>query len=220
MKDKLLALDKVSELIKDDMTIMVSGFMGCGSPHKIIRALEKSNIKNLKLICNDTGFPDYGVGKMVVRHQFSHIIASHIGLNPEAMRQLNEDETQFELVPQGTLAERIRSGGFGLGGVLTTTGLGTIVEEGKSIILVDEIQYMLEKPLKADIAIIGAAKVDKKGNTFYKGTGKNFAPLMAMAADLVIVEADQVVEIGELSPEEAFTPSILVDYIVDGGAYE
>lgn len=218
MKEKLLELDKVSELIEDDMTIMVSGFMGCGSPHKIISLLEKSNKKNLKLICNDTGFPDYGVGKMVVKHQFSHIIASHIGLNPEAMRQLNEHETEFELVPQGTLAERIRSGGFGLGGVLTTTGLGTVVEEGKTIITVDGTQYILEKPLKADIAIIGAAKVDKKGNTFYRGTGKNFAPLMAMAANTVIVEADEIVEVGELSQEEALTPSILVDYIVDGGA--
>lgn len=216
MKNKIINLDNLNELVKDSMTIMVSGFMGCGSPHKIIDKLVELGVKDLTLVCNDTGFVDYGVGKMVVNKQFKKIQTSHIGLNPESIRQLNDKETEFELIPQGTLAERIRSAGAGLGGVLTPTGLGTLVAEGKDTIVIDGNEFLIEKPLKADIALIGASKVDKKGNTYYSGTGRNFAPLMATAADLVIVEADEVVEVGQINQEHVMTPHIFVDYIIDG----
>lgn len=218
MKNKIIDLDNLCYIVKDSMTIMVSGFMGCGSPHKIIDELVKLGVKDLTLICNDTGFIDYGVGKMVVNKQFSKIKATHIGLNPEAIRQLNDKEAEFELIPQGTMAERIRSAGAGLGGVLTPTGIGTLVEKGKDIINIDGKEFLLEKPLKADISIIGASKVDKKGNTYYSGSGRNFAQVMATAADIVIVEADKVVEVGDINPEHVMTPHIFIDYIVDGGA--
>lgn len=217
MKNKIINLDSIKYLVKDSMTIMVSGFMGCGSPHKIIDELVKLNIKDLKLVCNDTALMEYGVGKMIVNKQFSKVQTSHIGLNKESIRQLNERETEFELIPQGTLVERIRSHGAGLGGVLTPTGIGTLVAEGKEIINIDGCEFLLEKPIKADIAIIGASKVDKKGNVYYSGSGRNFAPIMATAADIVIVEADEIVEIGDIHPEHVMTPHIFVDYIVYGG---
>lgn len=219
MRDKIIGLENLGELVKDSMTIMVSGFMGCGTPHKIIDELVKLGVKDLTLVCNDTGFLEYGVGKMVVNKQFKKIQATHIGLNPEAIRQLNDKETEFELIPQGTMAERIRSAGSGLGGVLTPTGIGTLVAEGKETIEIDGKEYLIEKPIKADIAIIGASKVDKKGNAYYSGSGRNFGPIMATAADVVIVEADEVLEVGEINPEHVMTPHIFVDYIVDGGKY-
>lgn len=217
MKNKVINLDNLNELVKDSMTIMVSGFMGCGSPHKIIDKLVELGVKDLTLVCNDTGFVDYGVGKMVVNKQFKKIQTSHIGLNPESIRQLNDKETEFELIPQGTLAERVRSAGAGLGAVVTPTGIGTLVAEGKETIVIDGNEYLIEKPIKADIAIIGASKVDEKGNTYYSGSGRNFGPIMATAADVVIVEADEVVKVGEIDQEHVMTPHIFVDYIVDGG---
>lgn len=217
MKNKVINLDNLNELVKDSMTVMVSGFMGCGSPHKIIDKLVELGVKDLTLVCNDTGFVDYGVGKMVVNKQFKKIQTSHIGLNPESIRQLNDKETEFELIPQGTLAERIRSAGAGLGAVVTPTGIGTLVAEGKETIVIDDKEYLIEKPIKADIAIIGASKVDEKGNTYYSGSGRNFGPIMATAADVVIVEADEVVKVGEIDQEHVMTPHIFVDYIIDGG---
>lgn len=217
MKNKLIKLENLNEIVKDSMTVMVSGFMGCGSPHKIIDKLVELGVKDLTLVCNDTGFVDYGVGKMVVNKQFKRIQTSHIGLNPEAIRQLNDKETEFELIPQGTLAERVRSAGAGLGAVVTPTGIGTLVAEGKETIVIDDKEYLIEKPIKADIAIIGASKVDEKGNTYYSGSGRNFGPIMATAADVVIVEADEVVKVGEIDQEHVMTPHIFVDYIIDGG---
>lgn len=217
MKNKLIKLENLNEIVKDSMTVMVSGFMGCGSPHKIIDKLVELGVKDLTLVCNDTGFVDYGVGKMVVNKQFKKIQTSHIGLNPESIRQLNDKETEFELIPQGTLAERIRSAGAGLGAVVTPTGIGTLVAEGKETIVIDDKEYLIEKPIKADIAIIGASKVDEKGNTYYSGSGRNFGPIMATAADVVIVEADEVVKVGEIDQEHVMTPHIFVDYIIDGG---
>lgn len=217
MKNKVIKLENLNKIVKDSMTIMVSGFMGCGSPHKIIDKLVELGVKDLTLVCNDTGFVDYGVGKMVVNKQFKKIQTSHIGLNPEAIRQLNNKETEFELIPQGTLAERVRSAGSGLGAVVTPTGIGTLVAEGKDTIVIDGKEYLIEKPIKADIAIIGASKVDEKGNTYYSGSGRNFGPIMATAADTVIVEADEVVKVGEIDQEHVMTPHIFVDYIVNGG---
>ncbi len=218
MKNKLTTLDSLKDLVKDGMTIMVSGFMGCGSPHEIIDKLVELEVKDLTLICNDSGLPEYGVGKMVVAKQFSSIKASHIGLNRETGRQLNAGETDVELIPQGTLIERIRSAGAGLGGVLTSTGIGTVVEEGKQIVEVEGEEFILEKPLHADVAIIGGSIVDKKGNTYYNGATRNFGSVMATAADVVIIEAEKLVEIGEIAPENVMTPHIFVDYIIERGA--
>lgn len=214
--NKFISIDEAVSKIKDGMTIMVGGFLGCGSPDKLLDALSESNVKDLTLICNDTAFPDKSVGKMVVKKQFKKIIVSHIGTNPETGRQLNEGETIVELVPQGTLAERIRCGGFGLGGILTPTGIGTEVEDEKQRIKVDGKIYLLETPLKADFALLLGSKVDKKGNVFYHATARNFNPLMSMSADNVIVEAEEVVEIGEIDPNAVMTPFTFVDFIVGG----
>lgn len=215
--DKIISMEKALSYIKDGSVIMFGGFMGNGSPEKIIDALVKKGIKNLTLICNDTGLIDKGVGKLVCNKQFSKIYASHIGLNKETGRQMNEKEVEVVLVPQGTLVEKIRAAGYGLGGVLTPTGLGTLVEEGKQKVNVDGKEYLLEKPLKADIALLFASKVDKAGNLVYKGSMNNFNNVMASAADITIVEAGEIVEIGEIAPIEVHTPGIFVNYIVDGG---
>ncbi|WP_010168090.1 3-oxoacid CoA-transferase subunit A [Candidatus Epulonipiscium viviparus] len=215
---KIIEIDELKNLVKDSMTVMVNGFMGCGTPHKVIDKLLELGVKDLTLICNDTALADYGVGKMVTQKRFSKILASHVGLNPETAKQLNANETEVHLIPQGTLVERIRSGGAGLGGFLTPTGLGTVAEEGKQIIEVDGQSYLLELPLRADVALIGAHIVDKKGNCYYRGSTRNFGPVMATAADVVIVEADKIVEVGELTPESIVTPHIFVDYVIDGGA--
>lgn len=214
--DKVVSIEQALSSIKDETTMMVGGFMASGSPETLIDYLCQTAVKNLTLICNDTGLIDQGVGKMVMLKKFRKIIASHIGLNKETGRQMNAGETQVELIPQGTLAERIRCAGYGLGGVLTPTGIGTLVEEGKKKIEVDGKQYLLETPLFADVALLYAAKVDRAGNIVYKGAMNNFNNVMASAAKLTIVEAGQIVDIGELNPQEIATPGIFVDYIVKG----
>ena len=214
--NKIITMKEAVSKVQDGMTVMVGGFLGCGSPDKIIDALLESGVKDLTIIGNDTAFPDKSIGKMVVSKQFKKIIVSHIGTNPETGRQMNEGETEVELVPQGTLAERIRCGGFGLGGILTPTGIGTEVEDEKQRIKVDGKIFLLETPLKADVAIIKGHKVDKKGNVTYNATARNFNPLMAMAAETVIVEADEIVEAGELDPNCVATPFTFVNYIVGG----
>jgi acetate CoA/acetoacetate CoA-transferase alpha subunit len=214
--NKFISIEEAVSKIKDGMTIMVGGFLACGSPAKLLDALAESGVKDLTLICNDTAFPDKAVGKLVVNKQFKKVIVSHIGTNPETGRQMNAGETEVELVPQGTLAERIRCGGFGLGGVLTPTGIGTEAEDEKQRINVDGKIYLLETPLKADVSILYGSKVDKKGNVFYNATTRNFNPLMAMAAETVIVEAVEVVETGELDPNCVMTPFTFVNYIVGG----
>ncbi|MBV7276575.1 acetate CoA-transferase subunit alpha [Clostridium sp. PL3] len=216
MANKVMSIDEVMEHIKDGMTIMIGGFMGVGTPEPIIDAMVKKGVKGLTIIANDTGFPDKGVGKLIVNKQAKKVIASHIGLNPETGRQMNEKEITVDLIPQGTLAEQIRCGGSGIGGFLTETGVGTIVEEGKQKIKVNDKEYLLELPLRADVAIIGGTIVDKKGNTFYNGSTRNFNPLIATAADMVIVGAEKLVEVGELDPNNVMTPGIFVDYIVGG----
>ncbi len=212
---KTISMNECVSLIKPGMSIMVGGFMAVGTPEHIVNALVKSDVKDLTLICTDTATECNGVGKMVVNKQFSKIIASHIGLNRETGRQLTTGETDVQLVPQGTLAERIRAGGTGLGGFLTPTGIGTIVEEGKQIIEVNDNKYILELPLRADVALIYGSIVDKAGNVFIQKTTRNFNSIMALAADLVIVEATKLVEVGEIDPHLVMVPSTLVDYIVD-----
>ncbi|NLB32711.1 MAG: acetate CoA-transferase subunit alpha [Tissierellia bacterium] len=214
--NKVISLNEAVEMIHDGMTIMVGGFLGCKNPFKIVDAIVENGIKDITLIANDTSFPEVGIGKLIVNKQVKKLIASHIGTNKETGNQMNSGEMQVELVPQGTLAERIRAAGAGLGGILTPTGLGTIVAEGKTIVEVDGKEYLLEKPLKADIALIVGAKVDKKGNVRYAKATRNFNPLMAAAADIVIVEADKIVEAGEIDPDDVMTPGIFVDYIVGG----
>lgn len=216
--NKVVSMDEAIAHIKDGMTIMVGGFLGCGSSHRIIDALVEKNVKDLTLICNDSGFVDIGVGKLVVNKQIKKLIASHIGTNRETGNQMNSGEMEVFLVPQGTLAEQVRAGGAGLGGFLTPTGVGTVVEEGKEKMEIDGKTYLLEMPLRADVALIAGDSVDKYGNIVYYGATRNFNQLMATAADLVIVEAERVVEVGELDPNHVVTPGIFVDYIVDGGA--
>ena len=216
--DKVISLEQAVALVKDGDTIMVGGFMANGSPEKLIDALVAANKKDLTLICNDSGLPDKGAGKMVVNKQFKKIIASHVGLNKETGRQMSAGETKVDLVPQGTLAERIRAAGYGLGGILTATGLGTLVEEGKEKVVVDGKEYLLEKPLFADIALLFAAKVDAAGNMVYQGSANNFNNIMASAAKVTIVEAEELVAIGDIDPNQVITPGIFVNYIVDGRA--
>jgi acetate CoA/acetoacetate CoA-transferase alpha subunit len=211
---KRVSIEEALTHVRDGMTIMVGGFLGVGSPEKLIDALVQKGVKDLTLICNDTAFVDRGVGKMVVAHQFRKIIASHIGTNAETGRQMNAGETEVELVPQGTLAERIRCGGAGLGGFYTPTGVGTVVADGKETREFNGRQYLLELPLRADVALVKAYKADEAGNLIYRRSARNFNPLMAMAADLVIAEVDNIVPTGEIDQDHVMTPGIFVNYLV------
>jgi acetate CoA/acetoacetate CoA-transferase alpha subunit len=211
MKEIIKITDLKNHLF-DGMSIMVGGFMAIGTPELLIDEIVRLNIKDITIICNDAGFVDLGVGKLIVNGQVKKLIASHIGLNPEAGRLMSEGLMECELVPQGTLAEQIRAGGAGLGGFLTPTGLGTVVEEGKKIITVDGKDFILELPLRADLALLYGTTVDKYGNTNFTKTTRNFNPVMATATDLVIVQARKMVD--RIDPDNVMTPHIFVDYIV------
>ncbi|QUH30807.1 CoA transferase subunit A [Vallitalea guaymasensis] len=213
--NKLVSKDDLKPLLKDGSVIMVGGFLGCGTPETIIDLIIEMGIKDLTIIGNDTSYEDKGIGRLIVNRQVKKVITSHIGTNPVTGELMNSGELEVELSPQGTLIERIRAGGFGLGGVLTPTGVGTLVEEGKEIIKVKDKEYLLEMPLRADIAIVRGSVVDKFGNTIYKGTTRNFNPMIAMAADTVIVEAEELVETGELDKDSIITPGVVVDYIIN-----
>ena len=213
---KQITVHEAMNYIKDGDCIMVGGFLNCGAPETLIEGVVVFGKKNLTLIANDTAFPDAGVGKLVVSRQFKKVIVSHIGTNPETGRQMNAGELDVDLVPQGTLAERIRSAGFGLGGILTPTGVGTPVEAGKQKLTIDGKDYLLELPIKADVALVKAYKADKAGNLVFRKAARNFNPLMATAAKVVIVEAQNIVEIGEIDPDEVMTPGIFVNYLVQG----
>ncbi len=215
--DKLTTIQQVSASFQTGMTVMIGGFLAVGTPTVLVNALLETGVNDLTLIGNDTAFPDSGVGVLVVNKRVKKAIVSHIGTNPETGRQMMAGEMQVDLVPQGTLAERIRAAGAGLGGVLTPTGVGTIVEEGKQKLTVDGKEYLLEKALKADLALIKAKKADKAGNLIYNKSARNFNPVMALAADLVIAEVEELVEIGQLDPDEVMTPGILVDKIIVSG---
>ncbi|QSQ09058.1 Acetate CoA-transferase subunit alpha [Koleobacter methoxysyntrophicus] len=214
--EKIRSIKDAVERIKDGMTVMVGGFLGVGTPEALVDALVAKGVKNLTVICNDSAFPDRGIGKLIVNKQIKKLITSHIGTNPETGRQMNEGETEVELVPQGTLAERIRAAGAGLGGILTPTGVGTIVEQGKKKLEINGKEYLLELPIKADIALLKAEKADKKGNLIYRKSARNFNPIMATAADFVIVQVDEIVDVGEIDPDDVMTPGIFVDMIVRG----
>ena len=212
--DKFISVEQAVSMVKDGMTLMIGGFLGVGSANKVLKGIHDAGIKNLTIIGNDTAFVDKGVGILVANHQVKKAIVSHIGTNPETIAQLNSKELEIEFVPQGTLAERIRCGGAGLGGVLTPTGLGTVVAEGKRVINVDGKDYLLELPIHADMALLGATVGDETGNLVFKGTTQNFNPMLAMAADVVIAEIENIVKVGEIAPEAIHTQNIFVDYIV------
>ena len=212
--NKLISPSDAASFVKDGMTLMIGGFLGHGTPERIIDEIVASGVKSLTLIVNDTAFPDKGCGKLVTNNQVKKLIVSHIGTNPNTGQKMNSGELEIEFSPQGTLAERIRSGGAGLGGILTPVGIGTIIEEGKQMIQVDGNDFLLEKPLRADIALIYATTADDLGNLIYMGTMRNFNPLMAMAADTVIAEVEELKPAGELSPEAIHTAHIFIDYIV------
>jgi len=214
--NKIKDINEAVEHIKDGMTVMIGGFMAVGTPEILIDAILDKGIKDLTIIANDTGLLDKGIGKLIMNKRVNKVIASHIGLNPETGRQMNAKELIVDLVPQGTLIEQIRCGGAGIGGFLTETGVGTIIEEGKQKMKLGDKEYLLELPLRADIALIRGSVVDKDGNIFYNGSTRNFNPLIATAADLVIVGAEKIVEVGELDPNYVMTPGIFVDYIVGG----
>ena len=217
---KFISVQETADLVKDGMTVMIGGFLGCGNAHKIIDVLVEKNVKDLTIIANDSPATGYGLAKLIDNHQVKRLIASHVGMNQNVADQMNAGELEVWLVPQGSLAEMVRAGGGGLGGVITPTGLGTLVEDSPLVhskITIDGREYLVMKPVHADVALINGYKVDKAGNVWYKGTSRNFNNLVATAADVVICEADNVVEIGEIEPENVVTQGIFVDYIVDGG---
>lgn len=211
---EILTPQQAAALIPDGASIMFGGFMGCGTPHAIVAALREKNIKDITLICNDCSFPDYGVGPLITEKRVKKVIATHIGLNPATGAQMNEGTLEVELIPQGTMAERIRTYGAGLGGFLTPTGVGTPVEEGKQKMTVNGKAYLLEMPLKADVALIKAHKADEAGNLVYRLSARNFNPLMAMAAKLVIAEVEEIVPVGSIDPDQVHTPAIFVNKLV------
>ena len=201
-------------LIPDGATLLIGGFMGAGTPCRLIDALVRLGRRDLTVIANDTARPGVGIGKLIDARLVSRIVTSHIGTNPETQRQMIAGEVQVDLVPQGTLVERIRAGGFGLGGVLTQTGLGTLAAAGKRVLEVEGRSFLLELPLKADFALINAKRADYLGNLEYALTSRSFNPIMAMAAGTVIAEAEDVVPVGVIPPDAVITPHVLVKYLV------
>lgn len=212
--DKVKTLKEALEPVKDGMTIMIGGFGGNGSPHQLIEGLIEKGVKDLTVICNDPGTPNFGNGRLIHEKREKKLIASFISSNKECQAQHRSGELEVELIPQGTFAEACRAGGAGLGGVLTKTGLGTLVEEGKQKVVVGGETYLLQEPLKADVALIYAKKADRMGNVIYHGSSRTHTPLMATAADYVIVEAAEIVEVGELDPDFIHTQAIFVDAVV------
>ncbi len=211
---KTIPIDEAVSMIPDGASLMIGGFMGCGTPEPLMDELLRQGKGELTVIANDTAQPGVGIGKLVHAKLVRRAIVSHIGLNPETQQQMLAGELEVQLVPQGTLIERIRAGGSGLGGVLTPTGVGTVVEEGKQKICVNGRPYLLETALRADYALVHAFVCDYLGNLAYALTARNFNPLMATAADTVIVYADQVVPVGVLAPDLVVTPAPLVDYVI------
>jgi len=211
---QLVSLEEAISKIQNGMTIMVGGFIGCGVPDQLLEAICQKETKELTLIANDTGLLGDAMSQLIVQHRVSKLIATHIGTNKETGRQMSAGELDVTLVPQGTLAEKIRSKGAGLGGFLTPTGIGTIIEEGKQKLVVNGNEYLLELPVGANVALLKALKADKAGNLVYRRAARNFNPLMAMAADIVIAQVDHIVEVGEIDPDEVMTPGIFVDYLV------
>jgi acetate CoA/acetoacetate CoA-transferase alpha subunit len=202
------------EKVHSGMTVLIPGFVNVGVPEKLIQGMIDKDVRDLKVISNNTSVKGRGIGLLVHDGRIGHITCSHIGSNTETVEKVVSGELNVTFVPQGTLCERVRAGGAGIGGILTPTGLGTPIAEGKEIISVDGVDYLLEKPLRADVALIHAWKADKMGNVVYHRTARNFNQIWATAADWVIVEAEEIVEVGELDPDLIMTPGALVDAVV------
>ncbi len=213
---QIISMNEAAEMVKDEMTIMVAGFWGIGAPDKLIDTIIENGTKDLTGISISTSVVEKGFGKFFEDKRVKKAIVSFNGRNTMASEQYKNGELEIEFSPQGTLMERIRAGGFGIGGFLTPTGVGTEVQEGKQVINLDGKDYLLETGLKADVALLKCAKADKAGNLVYRKTARNSNPLMAAAADIVIVQADEIVETGEIDPDDVMTPAILVDYIIQG----
>lgn len=211
---KFITVPEAVDKIKDGMTLMIGGFLANGTAERIVNELADRGVKDLTVIANDTAYPDRGVGKLLSNGQIKKLIVSYIGATPAAVEMMNDGRIEVEFVPQGTLAERVRAGGCGLGGFLTPTGVGTDVARGKQHMTIDGKQYLLELPLHADVAIIGASEADPAGNLVYRGTSMNFNPMMATAADLVIAEPKKMVSTGDIRPENVHTPGMLVDFMI------
>jgi acetate CoA/acetoacetate CoA-transferase alpha subunit len=215
---KIFKKEEIMKQFSDGQTIMIAGFAGTGEPKELTDILLESGVKNLTIISNDTGYAGEGVGRLFESGQGIKLVCSYIGMDPGALamvdRKVSSGELELDLNPQGTLCERIRSGGAGLGGVLTQTGIGTVVEKGKQKIEVDGKTYLLETALHADIALIRAWKADTLGNLIYRGTSRTYNPVMATAADIVIVIVDEIVPAGTLDPEIVVTPGVFVNMII------
>jgi acetate CoA/acetoacetate CoA-transferase alpha subunit len=211
---RTISLEDAAAKIPDGASVMVGGFMGVGTPDRILDELVRRRTGNLTVIANDTAMPGVGLGKLVRAGLVRRAIVSHIGLNPETQEQMIAGKIDVELVPQGTLIERVRAGGYGLGGVLTATGVGTLVEDGKQTVTIGDRRFLVELPLRADFALVSAFLADYLGNLTYALTARNFNPVIATAADIVIVEADNIVPTGVIAPDHVMTPGPLVDYVI------
>lgn len=211
---KIITAKEATALVKDGDSLMIGGFMSCGAALTLLATLVDQGTKNLTCMCNDASHVDRGIGRLVVAGQIKHLITTHIGLNPVAGQKMHSGEMEITLVPQGTLAERIRAGGAGLGGFLTPTGVGTVVQEGKQVITIEGKDYLLELPIRAKFAFIKAHTADKAGNLVYHGSTRNFNETMATAADIVIAEVENIVEIGQIDPNHVVTPGVFIDYLV------
>jgi acetate CoA/acetoacetate CoA-transferase alpha subunit len=211
---KTIVLEQVAEMVPDGATVMIGGFMGVGTPERVLDSLVEHGRRDLTVIANDTAMPGIGIGKLVDAGLVRRAIVSHIGLNPETQRQMIAKKMDVDLVPQGTLIERIRAGGYGLGGILTETGVGTVVEEGKQTLVLDGRTFLVEPALRADFALVSAFLADYLGNLVYALTARNFNPVIATAADVVIVDAENIVPTGVIAPDHVMTPGPLVDFVV------
>ena len=211
---KAIPLEQAVALIPNGASLMIGGFMGVGSPERLIDEVVRQGKRDLMVIANDTAMPGVGIGKLIRSGLLRTAIVSHIGLNPETQQQMLAGKLDVQLVPQGTLIERIRCGAFGLAAIVTPTGVGTVVEQGKRKLEVDGKECLLETALRADFALVQAFLADYLGNLSYALTARNFNPVIAMAADTVIVNADHIVPVGVIAPDHVLTPAPVVDYVV------
>jgi 3-oxoacid CoA-transferase subunit A len=218
--NKVTTMEQAVERIQDGATLMMGGFGLCGIPEKALLALVERGVKDLTIIANNAGVADAGIGLLIRNGQVKKMIATYIGENSILEKKFVDGEIEVELVPQGTFAERIRAGGAGIAGFYTPTGVGTVVADGKEIRVFDGKEYLLERPLRADVAFIKAWKADVHGNLMYRKTARNFNPMMATAADLTIAEVEEVVPLGSLDPESIATPGIFVNMVIKGEQYE
>ncbi|MBM3577741.1 MAG: 3-oxoacid CoA-transferase subunit A [Alphaproteobacteria bacterium] len=214
MSKSAITPEAAAALVFDGASVMIGGFLGVGSPDRLIDALVSRGARGLTIIGNDTAYPTVGVGKLIEAGCVARVEASHIGTNATTQRLMSVGAIDVELVPQGTLAERIRAGGSGLGGVLTPTGVGTIVAQGKQVVEIDGASFLIEKPLRADFALLRAHEADYCGNLTYRLTAANFNPIMAFAADCVIAEPDEIVPVGVIPPDAVRTPGVLVTHLI------